>query len=865
MSQQMHVAPLDRRIPLPGRFAVIYGVILVAAFLLRFVRLDGYLLNQREANWAYQSWSLFNGRPLPAGQSLSDSSPLMLLWNTLGYFLFGVTDATARVPSAILGVAMVASVLWLRPFLGRAQVLCVAGLLAISPTVVFASRTIEPGILAAFLALLAVITLLNIGVRENRIEVWTVAFGFVLATLYAVGPVGISTLIAVIIGILVARVADQGRKSPLATSLHTLTSNRSLMLTLFVSIIVTLLLCFSRLLTSLGALAGLGTALSDWVRMMADGSTQLPVNFYLWSLMLYETVAVIIAVVTLFMTIRGREIAPLFPIALFVGWFLSATVFFSLSASRDTGSAVIVALPILIIAGAGLGRILEGNSVRLIGPIMGYVALIAALTYGLNSAIGLAFTRGESGNEPLAWDTPAESAGEFIDQVMRLSHDLSITEANSVDPTGRYGLNIKVTPEYEWPFTWYFRDFEDFSVIPASGFDAETDVAIGADNAGMESANLTPDTRIWLIKPDDNLTRMRTSTIIKTALNPAKAWNYMIHRDAGATGEPRQITVGYSARIVNKLTTNTGPFNLFDVTNPEPGSGLGQLSSPTGITVGKDGTIYVLNAANGRVDRYDTNGVFLGIWSGRMDSALQLSWNGFQGGTALQVGPDGLIYIADTWNHAVIVVSADGTVVRVLGNRGIASDITDEGLVTDQPGLFFGPRDVAISDEYIYVTDTGNERVQVFTHDGTFVMAFGGYGSADGQFLEPTGIALAPDGNVWVADSGNARLQVFSADGTWLTSYAIPEWQGLQGTDRLNMLAFSPDGVLFYTVPGKGTFAWQDGKSVLVNGAVTRPGGIAFDADGNLLITDSTNATVIRFQPILPSDIEGTPEATPEG
>lgn len=863
MSQHTQASALDKRIPLPDRFALSFAAILIVAFLLRFVRLDDYLLNVREANWAYQSWSLFNGRPLPAGQSLSDSSPLMLLWNTLGYFLFGVTDATARVPSALVGVVMVASVLWLRPFISRAQMLCVAGILAISPTVVFASRTIEPGILAAFLALTAVIALLNLSVSERKAAGWAAAFGFAVAALYAVGPIGVSTLITIMLGIVVSGLGD--REGAIANGLKRVVANRQMTLTFLGSVVVTLLVCFSRLFTSISSLSGLATNLSDWASMLVNGSTQLPVNFYFWSMMLYETIAVIIAIVTLVMAARGDKIAPKLPLSLFVGWFVAAFVLFSFSTSRITGNAVIVALPLLIIAGLGLGRFLEKKPVKMGLSIVGYVVSVILIVYGLNTTIGLAFTRGESGSEPLAWDTPAASAGEFIDQVMRLSHDLSITEANSVDATGRYGLNIKVTPEYEWPFTWYFRDFAQFSVVPASGFDAETDVAIAADDAGMQTVGLTPDTRVWIVRPNDNLTRMRTGEIIKTALHPVRAWGYMVHRDSGTAGEPRQITVGYSTRIVNKLTTNAGPFNLFDESSQGPGSGLGQLNSPTGIAIGKDGTIYVLNAANGRVDRYDSNGMFLGIWSGRLDSALQLSWNGFQGGGGLKVGPDGLIYIADTWNHAVIVVSADGTVVRILGNRGVATDIGDDGKLTDQPGLFFGPRDIAVSEDYIYVTDTGNERVQIFRHDGTFVSAFGGFGEADGQFIEPTGIALAPDGSVWIADSGNGRLQVFSADGTWQASYDLPEWQGLQGTDRLNMLAFSPEGVLFFTVPNQGTYAWQDEESVLVNGAITRPGGIAFDSDGNLLITDNTGATVIRFQPILPSDIEATPAATPEG
>ena len=863
MSQTSHHAsPLDRRLPLPGWYGLGVGVILLAAFLLRFLRLDTYLLNPREASWAYDSWSLYSGRPLPAGQELPDSSPTLLLWNAIPYFLFGDTDATARIGSAIVGVALVAIVLLLRPFLSRAQVLSAAGILAISPTVVFASRTVEPGVMAAFLALLGVIAFLNLGEIADRAHIWAGTLGFALAALYGVGPVGVSTLIVLVIALVAAAIADAAHTGAVGASIRRLRQSPGIILTVLASAAGTLLVLFTRAFTSLEALAGLGIGISDWVRYLNDGSTQLPFGFYFWSLMLYETIAVILAIVALTLSVRRRHDTRL-PIPLFVGWFLAALAFFSASSSRDTGSAVVVVLPVLVLAGVGLGHLLTHFQANLAIRIVGYVATVVLVAYSLNGAIGLSFTRGQSGTEPLAWDTPAESANDFIDQVMRVSRDISVTEATIVDPTGRYGLNIKVTPELEWPFTWYFREFASFSVVSASGFDGDTDVAIASDAAGMDTAGLTANTRTWRIRPSDDLTRMRTSDILRTALRPVDAWNYMIHRETSPEGEPRQITVGYSTRIMSKLETNPGPFNLFDGSSPGAGSGLGQLNAPTGIAVAPDGTILVLNAGNARVDRYDADGTFLGVWSAQLDPTLQLGWNGFQGGTGIETDANGLVYIADTWNHAVLVISAEGTVVRVLGDRATAADITDAGDVADQPGLFFGPRGIAVTDELIYVTDTGNERVQVFRHDGTFVHAFGGFGSEEGQFVEPTGIVVVPDGSIWVADSGNARLQQFAADGTWLASFDIPEWQALVGTDRLNDLAFDGNGVLYFTVPNQGVFAWRNGQSELVSNAVLRPGGIAFDDSGNLLITDNANATVIRVVPELSPALEATPLATP--
>jgi hypothetical protein len=61
---------------------------------------------------------------------------------------------------------------------------------------------------------------------------------------------------------------------------------------------------------------------------------------------------------------------------------------------------------------------------------------------------------------------------------------------------------------------------------------------------------------------------------------------------------------------------------------------------------------------------------------------------------------------------------------------------------------------------FIYVTDSGNNCVQAFKHDGTFAMVWGGAGSGDGQFKVPMGIAVSDTFQVYVVDWGNHRIQV---------------------------------------------------------------------------------------------------------
>jgi DNA-binding beta-propeller fold protein YncE len=79
-----------------------------------------------------------------------------------------------------------------------------------------------------------------------------------------------------------------------------------------------------------------------------------------------------------------------------------------------------------------------------------------------------------------------------------------------------------------------------------------------------------------------------------------------------------------------------------------------------------------------------------------------------------------------------------------------------------------GPAGLAVdSYDNIYVTDRDNDRVQIFTNNGTFITSFGSEGEADGQFNRPEGIGVDPfsgTGLVYVADTGNSRIQVFKPE-----------------------------------------------------------------------------------------------------
>ena len=81
----------------------------------------------------------------------------------------------------------------------------------------------------------------------------------------------------------------------------------------------------------------------------------------------------------------------------------------------------------------------------------------------------------------------------------------------------------------------------------------------------------------------------------------------------------------------------------------------------------------------------------------------------------------------------------------------------------DAKRQFNVPSGIAIADDnYVYVADTNNHRIQKFDSEGEFIVMWGSHGSGKNNFIQPTGIEVDENGLIFVADKNNHRIQVFS-------------------------------------------------------------------------------------------------------
>lgn len=992
-------SPLDRAFDLSriSGYAVVLTIIMVVGVVLRLAHLSRFALDTGESRLAFDGWSLYTGNALDPGRHQPVTQPLITLLEAFSFFLFSSGDVSARVAPVVASIALFPLIAMLRPVVGRPAVIGMSLLVAISPTLVYTSRLVNSNILLAVSAMILVVAVARAGVagvNGHDLRRWGLMAGIGVGLLLASGPASISVLISLAIG-LIASVAldphratghddasDGRRTPPNATGLNAMARGTRMLFTtpgavtaLVLGLVVTVLTLFSRVFSDLSDLRGIGDVFLDWGRLIGSGATAIPTQYYLLVLLLYELLAIIFAVVAVVMP-RPSERADApgsAPAAatldwpFFIGWFAATLIIFAFSSGRAASDSIQVVLPLALMGGLGIGRLVETINwtsalrgglimvVAVLGIVAGVIAaavlgskaaqndtavfagflqvaivliiVVGAMLYlmfgvssalrhaGLPAQIGrmallaallffgaltfrstteLNYANIANGSELLAQDTPTEAVPAVVNRLRILSRDVSVNRTSVEDPLGQHSLRMLVDPAVEWPFRWYFRDYTHLTIgDPNTAADADAEVVIAGQNAPVDTAGYTPQTYTYLNRTPAAYERPSFGNILRSIVVPSN-WDtgtqFLFFRTLHDPSVPNSLVVGYDSDLSKRLFPSQPQTNLFAESGA--GNGDGQLNQPRGIAVSRDGnTIYVVDSNNARIERFAADGSFLGSW-GAAGGTSTLDLGLFQpssdttfGAGDMVVGDTGNLYVADTWNHVIVVLGADGRVIRKIGQPGNATDNGDDPAnVQANPGLFFGPRGVAIGNNELYVTDTGNERVQVFGLDGVFRRTFGGFGTAPGQLIEPVGIAVGPDGSVYVADSGNARISVFSPDGTPLAQWPVAEWDSARYDPatggRPNFepyLAFAPNGLLFATSRISSSVLVFDRNGSEVSSLtdidgypLAGPIGITITQAGELYVGDADNNAVYH-EPLPTIDVQtgsvtgGTPNPLDAG
>lgn len=267
------------------------------------------------------------------------------------------------------------------------------------------------------------------------------------------------------------------------------------------------------------------------------------------------------------------------------------------------------------------------------------------------------------------------------------------------------------------------------------------------------------------------------------------------------------------------------------------------LDGPGAVCSDGGNNIYVADTVNNRVLRIPAGGVtaaaagagFTAGYAGDGGPAAQAELNQ---PSACAVDPAGNLFIADTGNNAIREVTADGK-IRTVAGTGAAGNSGDEGPAT--AATLHAPAGVA-ADAFgdVYIADTGNNRLRLITADG-ILHTIAGQGSAglagDGASAlsalvnAPAGLCLDASGDVYFADRGNNRVRVL-IPGTPVTAVSLAPSVAVANAASLVSASVAPGELVTITGNGIGPAVGVVG-TVGSNGSVaTALGGVEVDFDG---------------------------------
>jgi sugar lactone lactonase YvrE len=296
-----------------------------------------------------------------------------------------------------------------------------------------------------------------------------------------------------------------------------------------------------------------------------------------------------------------------------------------------------------------------------------------------------------------------------------------------------------------------------------------------------------------------------------------------------------------------------------------------RFSEPFGIAAAPDGTIFVADAGHAhRIRRISPDGSVSTIAGGAI-GFIDGAGTGaaFSTPSGLALGDDGTLYLADTGNHAIRRITTTGQVSTLAGDGipGYADGPAHQARFNGPIGIASAP------DGRIVVADTYNDRIRVIDAAGTVTTLAGSGqpGADDGvaesaSFDTPTGIAIDARGIVYVADTGNGVVRTVDGDGRVTT----PAWAHGDGFSRPLGIAVGTDGLYVADESGRIVAIRGDGGTRTLAGAglgfrdgpggiaeFRGPSGVAVIRPGHLVVADAANALVrsvvatsqLRLQP----------------
>jgi sugar lactone lactonase YvrE len=359
--------------------------------------------------------------------------------------------------------------------------------------------------------------------------------------------------------------------------------------------------------------------------------------------------------------------------------------------------------------------------------------------------------------------------------------------------------------------------------------------------------------------------------------------------------------------VIRKVTAASGIITTVAGNGTQSYSGDGgaatsaELSGPSGVAVDSVGNLYIADAGNNLIRKVTAaTGVISTVaghggygYSGDGGPATsgELSYP-----SGVAVDSSGNLYIADSYNSRIRLVSlATGIITTVAGN-GAPSYSGDGGPATGAELNY--PSDVAVdSSGNLYIADEPNERIRMVSSATGIISTVAGNGSVSNvgnggpatsaAFNQPTSVAVDSSGNLYIADYNNQRIRLVNAATGIITTVAGNGFQGYSGDGgaATNAELSGPAGVavdsvgnlfiadelnqrirrvsaatgIITTVAGNGMYGYTGDGVSATSANLSYPIGVAVDSSGNLYIG---NPTIAEFNTIIETGAPGCSSST---
>ena len=202
--------------------------------------------------------------------------------------------------------------------------------------------------------------------------------------------------------------------------------------------------------------------------------------------------------------------------------------------------------------------------------------------------------------------------------------------------------------------------------------------------------------------------------------------------------------------------------------------------------------------------------------------------------SCVAIHENGDIYVGSA-DHYIYVFDQGGHLKNIIGSKGSGD------------GQFYGPCSISIIGDVMYIADFNNHCIQKLTTGGEFLHKFGTFGLHQGQLWCPRGVVVDSKNRVIVSDCDNNRVEVFSQDGDWLLTIDGTRNNPLKAPWGLSL---DPQGNIHVASSSNTIKVFTpEGTYVRSYGDVKTPSGVAVDEEGYSYVSEYDGGCFSIFDP----------------